>query len=367
VTGAPGVSRRQFLAAVGSAGLAGAAGCSAPSPEPQPATAPSRVTPRQTAILGRAPSSTLLVAYDAEAPDRAALAGTLRALTDRLAGATATVAVGAGLFDDRYGLTRPRRLEAMPAFRADVLDPQWCHGDLLVQVSADDPAELTALFARPLPGLRQRWRMEGFHPPARAAGEVRNLFGFREGAGNPDAGDAALMEQLVWTQPGDGEPDWCVGGTYQVVRLIRLAMQTWDGEPEQEHERVFGRHKTTGAPLGRTRETEEPDFAADPDGQVIALDAHIRRANPRTPESQAHRILRRGYSYKREPQVSGTQDTGQIFICYQRDIEAGFATIQRRLSGEALERYTMPFGGGYYFVLPAAGAGAHLGQTMLAS
>ena len=63
------------------------------------------------------------------------------------------------------------------------------------------------------------------------------------------------------------------------------------------------------------------------------------------PESRDHRILRRGYSYRREP-----DDAGQIFICYQRDVEAGFATIQRRLAGEALERYTLPFGGGYYFV-----------------
>jgi deferrochelatase/peroxidase EfeB len=27
-------------------------------------------------------------------------------------------------------------------------------------------------------------------------------------------------------------------------------------------------------------------------------------------------------------------------------------TVQRRLAGEALERYTLTFGGGYYFVLP---------------
>ena len=352
------VNRRRLLAAAGSS--AALAACSAPPP----AAAPSAAVPQPRAVshpagvLAPAPSSTLLVAYDVTAPDRAALAGTLRAVTDRLAGATATVAVGASLFDHRYGLRRPRLLEPMPAFRADVLDPAWCHGDLLVQVFADDPGKAEALLAGPLPGLRQRWRMAGFHPSASSGyrhesrravtagdGEVRNLFGFREGAGNPDAADPALMDQLVWVQPGDGEPEWCAGGTYQVVRLIRLAMPTWDGEQEQEHERVFGRDKDTGAPLGKTAETDDPGYAADPDGQAIALDAHIRRANPRTQESQAHRILRRGYSYRRKP-----DDLGQIFICYQRDVEAGFATIQRRLAGEALERYTLPFGGGYYFV-----------------
>ncbi|MDQ0363785.1 hypothetical protein J2S42_000454 [Catenuloplanes indicus] len=30
--------------------------------------------------------------------------------------------------------------------------------------------------------------------------------------------------------------------------------------------------------------------------------------------------------------------------------------MQRRLAGEALERYTLPFGGGYYFVPPTTAA-----------
>jgi deferrochelatase/peroxidase EfeB len=41
-----------------------------------------------------------------------------------------------------------------------------------------------------------------------------------------------------------------------------------------------------------------------------------------------------------------------VFTCFQRDLEKGFGTVQRRLAGEALERYTLTFGGGYYFVLP---------------
>ncbi len=72
--------------------------------------------------------------------------------------------------------------------------------------------------------------------------------------------DRELMERLVWVQPGDDEPVWCVGGSYQVVRLIRLAMQTWDSESTEEHERVFGRSKETGAPLGQSYESDEPDY-----------------------------------------------------------------------------------------------------------
>lgn len=97
---------------------------------------------------------------------------------------------------------------------------------------------------------------------------------------------------------------------------------------------------------------------------MIALDAHIRRANPRTPEAQAHRILRRGHVYRRSE-----EDVGQIFVCFQRDVELGFATIQRRLAGEALENYLLPFGGGYYFVLPGTNGSPddYVGRSMLAA
>ncbi|MCR6489624.1 Dyp-type peroxidase [Amycolatopsis sp. OK19-0408] len=292
------------------------------------------------------------------ARDREGLAAVLRALSEPVPGVTLTVAVGASLFDGRFGLERPRLLTPMPSFRSDVLDPAWCHGDLLVQASAATAEPLERVSATKIPGLAPRWRQAGFHPDA----ENRNLFGFREGAGNPDAADSALMDRLVWVGPGDDEPAWCAGGSYQVVRLIRLATPTWNSKPVPDQERVFGRAKDSGAPLGRETETEIPDYASDPRGEVIALDAHIRRANPRTPDSDAHRILRRSYSFGDE----GT-GAGHIFICFQRDVELGFATIQKRLAGEALERYTLPFGGGYYFVLPGRADGHdHLGQAMLA-
>jgi hypothetical protein len=88
---------------------------------------------------------------------------------------------------------------------------------------------------------------EGSHPSAPGP-STRNAFGFQEGLGNPDAADRQLMGELVWVQPGDGEPAWCTGGTYQVVRLIQMAMPTWDSDPVAEQERVIGRYKDTGAP-----------------------------------------------------------------------------------------------------------------------
>jgi deferrochelatase/peroxidase EfeB len=77
------------------------------------------------------------------------------------------------------------------------------------------------------------------------------------------------------------------------------AIEIGDTEPLERQEAVSGRRKDSGAPLGRTLEAGEPGYADDPDGRVIGLDAHVRRANPRTPESSSSRILRRGYFYRR--------------------------------------------------------------------
>lgn len=87
---------------------------------------------------------------------------------------------------------------------------------------------------------------------------------------------------------------------------------------------------------------------------MIALDSHIRLANPRTPESESSLMLRRGYSYSLGVTNSGQLDMGLLFVCYQHDLEKGFLTVQR-LNGEALEEYVKPIGGGYFFAAGSEG------------
>ena len=295
------------------------------------------------------------VALDVTAVGRAGL-GEVFARVGAVRGAEVGVGVGASLFDGRFGLEelKPRGLVGMGAFPNDVLDPAWCHGDLSVQVCGESLAQVAAVVDQvaAVPGLVARWRMPGFRVDngVDSAGKpsATNLFGFKEGVGNPDVPD-------VWV--GEGEPGWAVGGTYQVVRLIRMAMPLWNADPVPRQEAVFGRAKAGNTAFGRGSEGEEPDFGGDPDGLVTPLDAHIRRANPRTPESLAHRILRRGYSYRRDG------DEGLVFVCYQKDLERGFVATQRRLDGEALQKYVLPFGGGYFFTLP----GGKLGESLLAA
>ena len=72
----------------------------------------------------------------------------------------------------------------------------------------------------------------------------------------------------------------------------------------------------------------------------------------RTAETEKHRILRRGFSYSLGFDAAGHFDQGLLFQCFQRDLEAGFVTVQNRLNGEALEEYITPVGGGYFFALP---------------
>lgn len=149
--------------------------------------------------------------------------------------------------------------------------------------------------------LSVRWKREGFisDHAARSKGKETpvNLLGFKDGTANPDSSNTALMKNVVWVTADQGEPAWAVGGTYQAVRIIQFHVEFWDRTPLKEQQTIFGRDKQTGAPLGMKHEHDEPNYARDPNGDVIALDSHIRLANPRTKETQSSLMMRRGYSY----------------------------------------------------------------------
>lgn len=274
---------------------------------------------------------------------------------------TATLSFGASLFDDRFGLAplKPRQLVAMPEFGNDALDEDQCHGDLAIQFCAETPEEtihaLRSILKMTADRLVLNWKQEGFaatHGSRRGAtGTGRNLLGFKDGTANADAGNETLMNEYVWVGAQSGEPAWAVNGSYQVVRLIRAYVEFWDRTPLGEQEAIFGRHKDTGAPLGSRAEFDPIDYGSDPAGKRIPLDAHIRLANPRTP-SETARLLRRGFNYSNGMTKAGQLDMGLLFIAYQADLERGFASAQTRLTGEPLEEYIKPFGGGYFFAVP---------------
>jgi deferrochelatase/peroxidase EfeB len=264
----------------------------------------------------------------------------------------------------------------MEQFPNDALDPALCHGDLLLSISSNTAeTNIHALrdIIKTMPDLLAiRWKFDGFLPPhtvkKQGRDTVRNLMGFKDGTANLDTRDTQLMNQQVWVQPSADEPDWTVGGTYQVVRMIRSLVERWDRTPLNEQQQIFGRDKVEGAPLGSAREHDIPDYASDPDGKRIPLTAHMRLANPRRPDTDPSRILRRAYNYDRGLSNAGQLDMGLLFGCFQSNLSQGFLTVQARLNGEPLEEYIKPFGGGYFFVLPGVEhPGDFLGRAMLAA
>jgi deferrochelatase/peroxidase EfeB len=290
------------------------------------------------------------------------------------------VSVGASLFDDRYGLAaqRPRALEKMPFLANDRLDPERSHGDLLLTItSAHEDINLFALrqLARATRGtLAMRWMLSGYNRRTDAApGEAgqRNLMGFVDGTANLPEDDDATMDRFVWVGADDvataGEPAWAVGGSYHVVRVIRMLVEFWDRTRLSEQEALIGRRKANGAPLDGEIETDVPDYAADPDGDITPLTAHIRLANPRTPDTEGDLILRKGLNFSRGFDGSGQLDQGLAFVSFQRRL-AQFLDTQARLAGEPLEEYIVPVGGGFYFALPGvATTDGVLGEGLFAA
>ena len=410
-----GASRRGFLggALTGAAGAALAAGAPADA-GPGPAQVTPFHGPHQAGIVTPAQLHTCFAAFDLDSDSRAGVSRLFqvwteaaarlcagRAVTGDADGAstdsgdvvglspsrlTITFGFGPGLFVkngvDRYGLAakRPAAFVDLPAFKGDQLIPERTGGDLSVQACADD-AQVAFHAVRELARLadgaaRLRWSQTGFIGAFKAGETPRNLMGFKDWTRNPAVTDAKLMQDHVWV--GEEGGDWMTGGSYLVARPARIALEHWDRMKTGFQEQTLGRHKLSGAPIGRSREADPPDFAAvDGDGNpVIAEAAHIRLAAPE--QNGGAQMLRRSYSYNNGLSVIAERwppwrqglmfDAGLLFICYQRDPRRAFIPMFDRMSRfDMMNQFVTHIGGGLFACPGGIRPGEFLGQRLLAA
>jgi deferrochelatase/peroxidase EfeB len=165
------------------------------------------------------------------------------------------------------------------------------------------------------------------------------------------------MEKFVWV--GEEGPAWMRGGSYLVVRRIRIALEHWDRMKVAFQEQTLGRRKYSGAPIGKKSEFEPLDLdATDSDGNpLVSENAHVRLAAAESNEGA--QILRRAYSYndgvnftaeRWPPWRQGMEyDAGLFFLAYQRDPRTGFIKIFENMAKfDMLNQFVTHVGGGLF-------------------
>jgi deferrochelatase/peroxidase EfeB len=287
---------------------------------------------------------------------------------------TVTFGFGPTLFEmdgkDRFGLAsrRPEALREIPDLPGDNLDPGLSGGDLCVQACSDDP-QVAFHAVRNLARIGRgaaviRWSQLGFGRTSSTSSEQatpRNLMGFKDGTNNIRAENADLMDRYVWVKEG---PDWMRDGTYLVARRIRMLIEIWDRSPLQEQEQTIGRHRASGAPLGKADEFDAVDLKAKgPDGLPLTpLDSHVRLAR----KDKRERMLRRGYSFTDGmDQRTGQLDAGLFFISFQRDPHTQFVPLQRRLGqNDRLNEYIQHTSSAVFACPPGIQRDGYVGQQL---
>ena len=257
---------------------------------------------------------------------------------------------------------RPPALAPLPTFAGERLDPARSDGDLGVVIAADDPVVVThaaRVLRRLAAGVAHpRWQFTGFNAARGSGAESatpRNLMGQVDGSNNPRPTDPEFAAKVF----ADG-PAWLRGGSFLVVRRIRMLLDSWDQVPLSEQERVIGRRKSDGAPLSGGSEFTPANFGARSGDGALAIpeSAHIRLAAPAFNSGAA--MLRRGFSY------ADGDESGLLFLAWQADPRTGFVPVQRRLvTADALGRFIRHESSALFAMPGGVAAGDYLGQALL--
>jgi deferrochelatase/peroxidase EfeB len=248
-----------------------------------------------------------------------------------------------------------------------------------VQASADDP-QVVEYAVRRLAKLASgvavmRWAQMGFTGGFKHGETGRNQMGFKDGTLNADVRDPKTMNRFVWV--GEEGPAWLRQGSYMVIRPIRIALDHWDDMKVSFQEQSVGRHKDSGAPIGKVHEKDalELDRLGKDGMPVISEDSHAALSAPEN--NDGAQILRRAFNYdngiariaERWPpwRQLVTFDAGLLFQCYQKDPRTGFTKLFSKMSQiDMLNQFTTHTGSAVFACPPGAKPGEFIGQELFA-
>lgn len=256
---------------------------------------------------------------------------------------TILVGYGYSLFE-KTGITKqwPIAEKAIPSYSIDKLEKRWSDGDLVVQVTGDNPQSIfhaaLVLIRDAEPFATVRWQQRGFLDPAGINTEKvsRNLLGQLDGTANKAIATKDFSE-IAWAKEGALKD-----GTTMVVRRIRMNFDGWNRVSTASKSGVIGRSLENGALL-----------------ESASASAHQVRAFTKGGSG----IIRRGFNYDDNYLADGRRDAGLIFISFQAKLK-NYLDIQARLNSvDRLNRYTTPIGSALFIVPRGAERDSYLGEA----
>ncbi|MBE1553935.1 iron uptake transporter deferrochelatase/peroxidase subunit [Sporosarcina limicola] len=283
---------------------------------------------------------------------------------------TLTFGVGPSLFENKaLGLQsmKPTELKDLPHFPKDQLDAHYVGGDICIQACADDPQvafhAIRNLVRSGRGKVTMHWSQAGFNSYEMKHKEKRtprNLFAFKDGTGNVNVESSKDMKEVVWVQPSESK-NWMIDGTYLAVRRIQMHLETWDRTALSGQEETFGRHRDSGAPLGKMDEFEDMELdRKESGGRVVPDTSHVFLAL-----QVKDRMLRRSFSYSDgiNPNT-GAFDAGLLFLSFQKHPKQ-FINIQNSLGrNDKLNEYITHRGSALFACFPGVTKGSYLGAEL---
>lgn len=268
-------------------------------------------------------------------------------------GLTLTFGVSPSFFD-KLGLDdkKPVGFTTLPKFPKDQIRSELSGGDICIQACSQDPQvafhAVRQLVRKARALITMRWSQSGFVSFDSGSDTPRNLFGFKDGTANHKT--AENFDKWLWIDDGVFK-----NGSYLVVRLIQMHLETWDRTAMFGQEDTFARHRHSGAFVGKTDEFDDVNVHAK---HTLEENSHTVLA-----KQTDVNLLRRSYSYA-SGVVRGQFDAGLLFISFQKHPDQ-FSIIQNRLGvKDKMTEYTTHIGSGVFVCFGGVAQGEYLGQKL---